>query len=550
LRAGNCSAMTQTLFTNGQVFDGVRYAGRADVLVGGDRVVAVGDPDDVRRSAGPRVEEVDLAGGLLTPGFLDGHMHPLVGGLERNRCELTELSSAEEYFDAIREHHADQPSGGWFRGGGWAVTAFGPGGPTAEMLDRLVPDRPAFLPSSDHHDAWVNTKALEIAGITKDTPDPSDGWFERDADGHPTGTVREGAMAMVGDHLSTTREEYRDAMLEAQRYLTTWGITGWHDALIGGYAGLDDPTQSYLDLIASGQLVSRVRASQWWDRHRGPEQVEDLVAERDRLAAAGLRADSVKVMVDGITETFTAAVTEPYLDLVGCRCGDRGMAFLEPEPIREALIALDAAGFAAHFHAIGDRAVHYALDAVAAARRTNGMRRTRHQVAHLQLVRPEDRGRFRALGATANLEGSWAHAATPAVEVAMKHLDDERIGWHYPFRDIVSSGAPTAGGSDWPVNPPGPISAVHVLVNRWSYGQDPDKDALLPEQGLTLEQALAAYTSGTARVNGWTDVGNLQVGTRADLALLDRDPFRGPAEEIGAASVSATYQAGNRVYER
>ena len=403
--------MTRTLFTNGQVFDGVRYLGRADVLVDADRVVAVGDPDDVRDEAGAGVEEVDLAGGLLTPGFLDGHMHPLVGGLERNRCEMTDLSSVEEYLEAIRKHHAGQPAGGWFRGGGWAVTAFGPGGPTAELLDRVVPDRPAFLPSSDHHDAWVNTKALEIAGITKDTPDPSDGWFERDAEGNPTGTIREGAMAMVGDHLSTTREEYRDAMLEAQRYLATWGVTGWHDALIGGYAGLDDPTQSYLDLIASGELVARVRASQWWDRHRGPEQVEDLVAERDRLAAVGLRADSVKVMVDGITETFTAAVTEPYLDLVGCRCGDRGMAFLDPEPIREALVALDAAGFAAHFHAIGDRAVHYALDAVAAARRTNGMRRTRHQVAHLQLVRPEDRRRFRALGATANLEGAWAQRA-------------------------------------------------------------------------------------------------------------------------------------------
>ncbi|QNN54500.1 amidohydrolase [Nocardioides mesophilus] len=543
--------MSSVLFLNGQVFDGVRHLGQGAVLVDGDRVVAVGDPDEVRAEAGAsgRAEEVDLGGGLLTPGFLDAHMHPLVGGLERNRCEMTDLSTAEEYLDAIRTHHADQPSEGWFRGGGWAVTAFGPGGPTAELLDQVVPDRPAFLPSSDHHDAWVNTRALQLAGITADTPDPADGWFERDARGNPTGTVREGAMAMVGDHLGTTQDEYDDAMRTAQQYLWSWGITGWHDALVGGYSGLDDPTQSYLNLLASGELRSRVRVSLWWDRHRGTEQLHDLCAERERLRAAGLDADSVKIMVDGIAETFTAAVTEPYLDLTGCRCGDRGLAFLETGPLQEAVTALDAEGFAAHFHAIGDRAVHDALDAVEAARRANGITGNRHQAAHLQLVRPEDRDRFRALGVTANLEGAWAHTETPAVEVLRRHLDEERLSWHYPFADIVAAGTPTAGGSDWPVNPPGPIAAVHVLVNRWAYGkQDAQKDALVPDQGLTLQQAMATYTSGTARVNGWNDVGTIQVGSRADLAVLDRDPFRGPVEEIGAAEVTTTYLAGKRVH--
>ena len=540
---------SRLLFVNGQVFDGSRYQGPASVLVEGGQVTAVGPPEMVAARA-RGTEEVDLAGGLLQPGFLDAHMHPLTGGLEISRCELTELSSPEEYLDAIRRHHADQPADGWFRGGGWSVDAFGPHGPTAALLDQVVPDRPAFLPSSDHHDAWVNTRALELAGIAADTPDPEDGWLERDADGNPTGTLREGAMDLVWRHVATTPEDCAAALRTAQEYLWSWGITGWHDALVGGYAALDDPTGAYLDLITSGELTSRVRGSLWWDRHRGLEQVEELLAERDRLAALGLDAGSVKIMVDGIAETFTAAMTEPYAGATGCPCGDRGLSFLDRDALREAVVSLDGAGLAVHFHAIGDRAVHDALDAVEAARRAHGMTDVRHQAAHLQLVRPEDRHRFRVLGVTANLEGAWAHAKSPDVQTMLNHLGEERRRWHYPFRDIATTGAHLAGGSDWPVNPPGPIDAVHVLVNRSAYSEDESRDVLEPWQGISLEQALGAYTGGTARVNHWTDVGAIQVGTRADLVVLDRDPFQGPSDEIGAATVTQTYVGGERVYER
>jgi len=536
------------LFTNGPVFDGHQHLHGVSVLVEGNRMVAVGPDREVLKRAGS-AEEVDLAGGLLVPGFTDAHMHPMVGGLERLRCEMYSLSSAEDYLDAIKEHAAERPDTEWFRGGGWSVDAFPPTGPTAELLDRVVPDRPAFLPSTDHHDAWVNSKALEVAGITKETPDPPDGWFERDEQGRPTGTVREAAMALVQEHITTSREEYHAALLEAQSYLHSWGITGWHDALIGGYAGIDDPTQAYLDVLSKGELTARVRASQWWDRHRGVEQVEQLEETRLRLAEAGLDAGSVKVMVDGIGETFTAAVTEPYLGDFHCRCGDRGLAFLDHQQLYDAVTALDAAGFQAHFHAIGDRAVHDALDAVERARLSNGLNDHRHQIAHMQLVRPEDRPRFRRLSVAANLEGMWVRKETPAVQLLLPHLDPARIGWHYPFADIAAAGAHLAGGSDWPVNPPEPISAIHALVNRRKYVEDEEQpEALLPEQGLTLAQALGCYTSGSAFVNHSPDTGTIQVGARADLAVLDRDPFAGPLDEIGAATVTMTVAAGQVVF--
>ena len=348
--------MRTVLVTGGHLFDGRRHRPDAALALRDGRVLALGATDAVREHAGADgsdVEEVDATGGLVLPGFQDAHMHPMVGGLERNRLEMSGMSGADEYFSAIREHAARQ-DGAWVRGGGWSVDAFDAHGPTASALDEVVGDRPAFLPSTDHHDAWVSTRALEIAGVTAETPDPPDGWIERDADGHPTGTLREAAMALVWDHVETTRAEYADALREAQRYLHSWGITGWHDALIGGYAGLDDPTQAYLDLYEAGELTAHVRASQWWDRHRGTEQVAELLEQRERLREAGLDAGSVKVMMDGIAETFTATVGRPYTGEVHCPCGDSGLPFLSHAQAHEAVVALDAAGLQVHFHAIGD----------------------------------------------------------------------------------------------------------------------------------------------------------------------------------------------------
>jgi predicted amidohydrolase YtcJ len=314
---------------------------------------------------------------------------------------------------------------------------------------------------------------------------------------------------------------------------------------------LDDPTQAYLDLIDSGELKAHVTCSQFWDPKRGIEQLEELQEQRERLREAGLDAGSIKLMMDGITETFTAAVTEPYLGDTGCPCGDRGMEFLSPEQAEEALVALDAAGFRAHFHAIGDRAVHSSLDAVAAARRANGMTDNRHQIAHLQLVLPGDRQRFRELGVTANAEGMWTVRSTGAVRDLLPHLDEERQGWHYPFRDLVDAGAELAGGSDWPVNPPEPIGGIHGMVNRTAWSPDGDApEPLVPEQALTLEEALHAYTEGSARVSYRQDVGSVLVGSQADLVVLDRNPFLAPAEEIGAAEVAQTWLAGELVYEQ
>ena len=540
--------MATTLFTRGALFDGHRYRGAGEVLVAGGRIVAVG-PD---AADGGRVDEVvDLAGGLLAPGFVDAHVHAVQGGLERTRCDLTEGASREDYLRLVREYADAHPDREWVLGGGWAMSAFPGGTPTAADLDRVVPDRPVFLPNRDHHGAWVNTRALEIAGLDRHTPDPVDGRIERAADGSPSGTLHEGAMALVARHApGTSEDEYYAGLLEGQRYLHSVGVTGWQDAIVGDYAGMDDPGPTYLRAAREGDLSANVVGALWWDRGRGEEQVADLVARREQYAHGQFRATSVKIMQDGVAENYTAALAEPYLDRCGHATANRGHSFVEPDALRRYVARLDAEGFQVHVHAIGDRGVREALDAF---RGTDPERR--HHIAHLQLVAPDDLARFAALGVAANLQMLWACYDEQMVELTLPFLGAERAAWQYPFGDLERHGARLVAGSDWPVSTPNPLEAIHVAVNRTAYGEAgrAGSERFLPEQAIALESAFAAYTSGSAWINhrGPGDgegAGVLREGAVADLVVLDRDPFAGSADDIGAARVSSTWIDGTAVH--
>ncbi len=529
------------LFTGGSVFDGHRHLGTVDVLVRSGHVAAVGPALD-RDGA----EVVDLAGGLLSPGFTDAHVHPIQGGLERLRCDLSELDKREEYLAAVRAYAESHPDVEWILGGGWAMPAFPGGTPLASDLDQVVADRPVFLPNRDHHGAWVNSRALEIAGIDEHTPDPPDGRIERDADGHPSGTLHEGATSMVSRHLPrTTGADYRAALLAGQAYLHSLGVTSWQDAIVGSYSGMDDPASTYVDAAASGELRSHVVGALWWERGQGVEQVADLVGRREAMTGGRFRARTVKIMQDGVAENGTAAMLEPYLDAGGRPTGNGGHSFVEAGALREAVRALDAAGFQVHVHAIGDRAARETLDAMEGTDPS-----LRHQIAHLQLVHPEDVPRFAELGVAANMQALWAVYDEQMVDLTLPFLGDERARWQYPFGAIHRAGGRLVAGSDWPVSTPDPLAAIHTAVTRTSYAESgrAGTDPFLPEQALDLETAFAAYTSGSAWVNHRDDAGVVEPGAVADLVVLDRDPFAGPPEEIGAARVVSTWVDGARVW--
>jgi predicted amidohydrolase YtcJ len=541
--------MARTLFTYGAVFDGHRYRGRADVLVEDGRILEVAPGGFATGASAPSstsgMDVVDLAGGLLTPGFTDAHVHPISGGLERLRCDLTGSETREDYLDAIRAYSDAHPDLTWVMGGGWAMPAFVGGTPLAADLDKVVPDRPAFLPNRDGHGAWVNSRALELAGIDRDTPDPADGRIERDADGRPTGTLHEGAMDLVSRLVPpTSAEDYYAGLVEGQRYLHSVGVTAWQDAIVGAYAGMDDPGATYVRAASTGDLRSQVVGALWWERDRGLEQVEDLVRRREALTGGRFRAGAVKIMQDGVAENYTAAMLSPYFDADGRETENNGHSFVEAGLLREAVAALDAAGFQVHVHAIGDRACREALDAfggTAPARR--------HHIAHIQVIHPDDIARFAELGVAANAQALWACAEEQMTELTMPFLGPERSTWQYPFGSLHRAGAKLVMGSDWPVSTADPLAAMHVAVNRTAYGED--QEAFLPEQSLDLETAWAAYTSGSAWINRRDEIdgaGELAPGAAADVVVLDRDPFAGPPEEIGATTVVSTWIDGEVVY--
>lgn len=537
------------VFAGGSVFDGHAHLPDAWLLTTDARVEAIGTGP-----APPADEVVDLAGGLVTRGFVDAHVHAVQGGLERIRCDLSGDADRADYLDTVARYAAAHPEHDWILGGGWAMPAFDGGTAPAADLDAVVGDRRVFLMNRDHHGAWVSSATLRAAGITRDTPDPPDGHLDRLPDGTPNGTLHEGAMDLVSGAIPRPDDEESDAALdEAQRHLLAFGITGWQDAILGDYAAVSDPAPAYLRAAASGRLLPRVVGALWWERDRGVEQLADLVQRRDRFTSGRLRATSVKIMADGIVENRTAAMLAPYRH----RCGQQhdhpegaeggsGHSFLDPAALAEAVVAVAGAGFQVHIHAIGDRAVREALDAVAAADRPD----LRPHLAHLQTVHPDDVARFAPLGVTANLQALWACWDDAMADLTEPILDAETFARQYPFGDLHRAGARLAMGSDWPVSSPDPLQAIHVAVNRTAYaapGRE-GSEPLLPDQALDLRTAMAAYTSGSASLCGYADT-TLAPGALADLTVLDRDPFRGPPEQIGAARCVSTWIEGVCVFD-
>ncbi len=533
------------VLTGGRMFTADPARSWAEALAVRDgRIVAVGGDRAVRTLAGPRTRVIELRGRTVTPGFQDAHVHPIHGGLAMIRCELHGARGLDRYLELVAAYAASHPDAEWILGGGWSMADFPGGTPHRADLDRVVPDRPVYLPNRDVHDAWVNTRALELAGITAETPDPPDGRIARDADGSPLGTLHEGAMDLVGRHVPATGGgELRAALLEGQRYLHALGITAWQDAWVTA-----DDQAAYLALAGTGELTARVVGSLWWDRSRGLEQIDELVELRAAGMANRYAATSVKLMVDGVVEHQSAAMLEPYLDTDGNRTSNTGMVFIPPEILTPAVVRLDALGFQPHFHALGDKAVRLALDAVEATRHANGWSDTRPHLAHLQIVHPDDLPRFRQLGALANNQCYWATHEEQMDELTLPVLGPVVSGHQYPLRSLRRHGATLVMGSDWSVSTPDPFLQMEVAVTRVS-DEDRDLEPFMPEEAIELTDAVTAFTAGSAYANHLDETGTLAPGMLADLAILDRDLFDPGSGPIGETRVVATFVEGVAVHE-
>ncbi|WP_327093021.1 amidohydrolase [Nonomuraea sp. NBC_01738] len=511
------------------------------VAVRAGKIIAVGGDAEVLPHIGPATELVDLGGRALLPGFQDAHVHPVFAGLTMIRCDLHGANDADGAVAAVRAYAEANPDAEWISGGGWSMEWFPGGTPSRHLLDQVVSDRPVHLINRDGHGAWVNTRALELAGVDAGTADPSDGRIEREPDGRPQGTLHEGASHLVARHIPEAPPEAMLAGLRAgQRRLHAAGVTAWQDAMVH-----PDIQRAYLSAAESGLLTARVVGALWWDRERGPEQIPELLARRG--TAGRFRTTSVKIMQDGVAENYTAAMTSPYFDGCGCQTANAGLSFVDPVALREYVSRLDAEGFQVHVHAVGDRAAREALDAFEAARAANGANDLRHHIAHLQVVHPDDIPRFAELGITANMQPLWAAHEPQMDELTIPFLGPEKAAHQYPFAALAECGTSLAAGSDWPVSSPDPFLGIHVAVNRTPPGET--AEVFLPHQRLSLTAALTSYTLGTARVNHLDTVtGTIEVGKLADLVVTDRDPYGIPVEELGGTRVLATFVEGEQVH--
>jgi hypothetical protein len=549
------AAKADLVLTHAAVYtvDGARSQAEAVAIAGG-RITYVGTDAGARALAGEDTRVVDLAGRMLLPGFQDAHVHPVDAGVAEAQCPVFDLDSIEAVVAKVAACAQADSGTGWIVGSGWNVDLFVPSGvPDKKHLDAVARDRPVSLASADGHSLWVNSRALAIAGITAHTPDPPHGRIDRYAGGsEPAGGLQEEAMALVAKHQPPLTTALLAAGLRsAARTLNGFGITAIQDAAVklqgdDSYAGFG----AYHALDDRGELPLRVVAAMYWDTGADIDaQVARFEQARREHTRGRVRATSVKIFQDGVLETGTAALLEPYLDAAP---GFRGELLNAQPRLDEAVTRLDALGFQLHFHAIGDAAIRSCLDALEAARRANGSRDSRHHVSHLELVDPADIPRFASLGAVANFQPLWAYADPYITDLTLPRIGPERGRWLYPMASFRDAGVPIAFGSDWSVSSANPLLGIETAVTRMDAlggAAAAVGEPFLPEQRLTLADAIAAYTMGAARVNFLDgDTGSIEVGKLADLVVLDRNLFAIPAADISETRVVATLLEGQVVH--
>lgn len=536
--------MTGHLFTGGPIWSPVDGSDHHALAVGDGGIVALDDA--ALRWAGTHdAQRHDLAGQLLIPAFGDGHAHPLYGGLEDDGPWVRGQDSVEGIVAEVRRYAAAHPEQGWIVGASYESSLAPDGLFDARWLDEAVRDRPVLLRAWDYHTVWVNTRALELAGITANTPDPPLGEIPRRADGSVLGTLREwGAIDLVTAVMPAMAREQGVAALErAARRYAALGVTWVQDAWV-------EPEQldTYLTAAQSNRLPIRFNLALYADPRRWPQQLDMLVDGRRRVRELNhplLTADTVKFFADGVVENATASLLEPY----ATKTDSTGMLVWSPEHLRAAVTAVDAAGFQPHIHAIGDRAVRFGLDAVAHARAANGERDHRSVIAHVQLVDPEDRARFAELGVVVNAEPLWAQLDSLMTVLTLPRLGPQRSAMQYPLATLLRARSALSFGSDWPVSSADPLEGIAVACSRQTNDREPP-DGWTPAERLHVEEAFAAYTAGVAH-QAFRSAGSLQPGHAADLVVLSGDPRTLPSpRDIDTLHVVGTWLAGEPVHPR
>ena len=504
------------------------------VLVRGERIEAVGSSAEVKKRAGSSTRALDARGMMVTPGFVDAHVHFLDGGFALSSVQLRDARTKAEFIERIRDFARTIPAGTWILNGDWDHTSWGGALPERGWIDSVTPNNPVWINRLDGHMNLANSLALRAAKITRDTKDVDGGTIVRDASGEPTGVLKDNAMELMSGAMpEPTLEMSLRALDTAMTYVAERGVTSVHH--MGTWGELAVFEAAHRQHALRTRISAAVPLSTW-------QRLRDTVAARGR-GDAWLRIGGLKGFVDGSLGSHTAAMLEPFTDAPN----DRGLLVNTPEDLYAWTSGADKAGLQVMVHAIGDRAIRSQLDIFSRVATENGARDRRFRIEHAQHIAPADIPRFGQLNVIASVQpyhaiddGRWAERV----------IGPERAKGTYAFRSLLDDGATLAFGSDWFVAPPTPLVAIYAAVTRRTL-DDKHPDGWVPEQKITVEQALRAHTSGAAKAGFMEhDVGTLAPGMLADLVLIDRDITRVPPETIRDAKVMLTLVGGRVVYDR
>lgn len=503
------------------------------LAVNGDAILAVGDDASIEKRIAPRTRVLDAHGGMVAPGFIDSHVHFLVGGLSLRSVQLRDARSKAEFVARIQAFAASLPPGTWITGGDWDHQNWGGELPTKQWVDAVTPRNPVWINRLDEHMSLANSLALAAAHVDRSTPEPPGGAIVRDPSGEPTGILKDNAVSLVNRVVPPPSAEMLDRALDAAtRYAAEHGVTSV------GHMGTWEDLEVFRRVRQAGRLKTRIRAAvplPTWQRLA-------QTVSRDGRGDDYLQIGCLKAFVDGSLGSHTAALLEPYADAPK----DAGLLVNTPEDLYRWTSDATRAGLQVMVHAIGDRAVRLQLDVFDRVQREQHPADPRFRIEHAQHVAPSDLPRFAAIGVIASMQpyhaiddGRWAE----------KLIGPERSKTSYAWRSLLDLHAHLAFGSDWPVAPAAPIEGIYAAVTRRTLdGKHPG--GWFPQQKITVEEALRAYTSGAAYAEfAEKRKGTLEAGKLADFVLLDRDLTRIPAPEIRNARVLATVVGGQVVFE-
>ncbi|VEF49261.1 amidohydrolase family [Bacillus freudenreichii] len=539
------AAYADLIFYNGNVYTVDEDRSQAEaVAVAAGKILFVGSNKDAKQFENNETEIVDLQGKMVLPGFFDSHTHASMGGVEALfTVDLNNCESQQEAADAVKQYMDNKPDAEIIIGVGWG-NAIGTGiGPRKEVLDEIAPNVPVCLYSEDHHSAWVNSKALEIAEITAETVNPKGGVIERDpSTGEPSGTLRESAMNLI-EIADYTVEQYKKGILAYQKMAAACGITSAHEPFMKN----GNVIKAYSELEKEGKLTIRYRNSLYVDPEKGLEQVDELVAEREKHSGGTyFQTNSAKFFIDGVVEGATAYLEEPYEHI-----DSLGELVWDPEIYKEAAARLHKERFTIHIHSIGDASTRISLDGLEYAESQDEPFDSRHAITHLQLVNPEDIDRMKKLNVVAVPNPYWfMKEPSYYFDIEEPYLGKERAARQYPMQSLIDAGIIAASASDYPVTMNfHPLNGIQLGVTRTEIGKSGEHLINNPAERTTLANMIESFTiNGAYSVKLEQLTGSIEQGKKADLIVLDRNLFEVPEREINQAKVLLTLFEGKETY--